>query len=229
MAEDKKKTLLEKLALARVDLQASNLKKTGKSLGKDKTVRFVYLELGDFLPLCNELAVKHRFLPVVSYTAEVATMTIHDFDSEDTIVIMSPMANANVYQADEVQNLGAVQSYLRRYLYMTAFDIAVPDEVDGKSGYKQETEPKRTASKTTPPPRKTPAEDQPATQDMLSELQNFMIEKIGDKDDAKLAGDYALTQLEKMGYKDLLVRDIPKMKVYVIEYGKMLAGGGDIR
>ena len=223
MAEDKSKTLLEKLALARVELQEHELKKGGKSLAKDKTVRFKYLELADFLPICNELAVKHRFLPVVSYTAEMATMTIFDFDSDSTLEVTSPMANANVYQADEVQNLGAVQSYLRRYLYMTAFDIAVPDEVDGKSGDRQAAQQRQaTPPKAQPKP---PADDQPASREALITMQKFMIDRIGDKEDAKLAGEYALAQLGKSEYGQLIVGDLPKMKEPILEYKELFDGG----
>ena len=48
--------VFEKLQLCRVELQKSNLKKSGKN----KFAGFEYFELGDFLPKVNELFNDHK-------------------------------------------------------------------------------------------------------------------------------------------------------------------------
>ena len=49
--------------------------------------------------------------------------TIYDMESSDTLVFTSPMVESEVKGATKIQNLGAVETYQRRYLYMTAFEI----------------------------------------------------------------------------------------------------------
>ena len=44
------------------------------------------------------------------------------------------MGSINLKGAHEIQNLGAIQTYLRRYFYLTAFNIAENDEFDSMKG-----------------------------------------------------------------------------------------------
>lgn len=121
----------QKLAATRVQLQELKLKKSGLN----KFAGYDYYQLGDFIPACNKLAQENGLCPVVSFTAETATMTIYDSDKpEDCIVFTSPMSEAKLKGVHEVQNLGAVQTYERRYLYQTAFEIVENDWVDASEG-----------------------------------------------------------------------------------------------
>jgi hypothetical protein len=49
------------------------------------------------------------------------------------IVIASPMAGAELKGAHPIQNLGAVETYQRRYLWMTAMEIVEHDAIDSSS------------------------------------------------------------------------------------------------
>lgn len=121
----------QKLAATRVQLQEMKLKKSGLN----KFAGYDYYQLGDFIPACNKLAQDNGLCPVVSFTEELATMTIYDSDKpEDYIVFTSPMSEAKLKGVHEVQNLGAVQTYERRYLYQTAFEIVENDWVDASEG-----------------------------------------------------------------------------------------------
>ena len=53
---------------------------------------------------------------------------------EEQIEYTSPMGSVNLKGAHEIQNIGAVQTYLRRYLFLTAFNIAEHDELDYVQG-----------------------------------------------------------------------------------------------
>lgn len=119
--------IYEKLIEARLKIQAKGIKKSGKNSYSG----YDYFTLKDIIelvvPLCSEL----KMLPVISFTADSATLEIIDAEKPaEKIVIASPMSRAALKGCHEVQNLGAVQSYLRRYLYMAAFDI---DECEGES------------------------------------------------------------------------------------------------
>jgi len=61
-------------------------------------------------------------------------MTITDLDkTDDKIIFESPMSTASLKGCHEVQNLGAVETYLRRYLYQTAFEIMESDFVENST------------------------------------------------------------------------------------------------
>ena len=118
----------QKLSKARVMLQAKSLKKSGKNIFS----RYGYFELQDFLPEVNLIFEQIGICSIISFTQEIATMTIFNSDEKqnDSIVITSPMAEAALKGCHAIQNLGAVQTYLRRYLYMIALEIVENDILD---------------------------------------------------------------------------------------------------
>jgi hypothetical protein len=64
-------------------------------------------------------------------------MTIVDLDNvADTIVITSPMGSAALKGCHEVQNIGAVETYQRRYLWVAALEIVEHDALDKTTGKK---------------------------------------------------------------------------------------------
>jgi len=69
------------------------------------------------------------FVCLVSF-GETATLEIVDTEKDDKIVFSSPMATASLKGCHDVQNLGAVQTYLKRYLYQHAFEIIECDALD---------------------------------------------------------------------------------------------------
>ena len=117
-----------KLMQARLQLQNTDLKKSGHN----KFAGYKYFELGDFLPTVQKIFEQVGLCGVVSYTAELATLTISD--GTDQIVITSPMGGANLKGCHEVQNIGAVETYQRRYLWVTALEIVEHDVLDATTG-----------------------------------------------------------------------------------------------
>ncbi|NFA59499.1 ERF family protein [Clostridium sporogenes] len=124
-------SVYKKLAQARVKLQNAGLKKSGKN----KFANYDYFELCDFLPKINEINADLGICTVVKYDENIATLVIVDVDKPDSsITITSPMKDATLKGCHEIQNLGAVESYQRRYLYMTAYEIAENDMLDATTG-----------------------------------------------------------------------------------------------
>lgn len=129
--ENYKMSVYLKLAKARVMLQQKGLKKSGKN----KFAGYEYFELQDFLPAINEINAELGLITFISFGTELASMTIIDAEKpEQTIVINSPMAQATLKGCHDIQNLGAVESYQRRYLYLTAYEIAEHDALDAVTG-----------------------------------------------------------------------------------------------
>jgi hypothetical protein len=119
-----------KLMEARIKLQNSELKKTGEN----KFAGYKYFELGDFLPTVQKIFAELKLCGVVSFAPDIATLTITDTDDGSTMAITSPMSSAALKGCHEVQNLGAVQTYIRRYLWVAAMEIVEHDALDATTG-----------------------------------------------------------------------------------------------
>jgi hypothetical protein len=117
-----------KLMQARLKLQNTALTKSGHN----KFAGYKYFELGDFLPTVQNIFSELGLCGVVSYDTELAKLTITD--GTDSIVITSPMGSAALKGCHEVQNIGAVETYQRRYLWVTAMEIVEHDVLDAVTG-----------------------------------------------------------------------------------------------
>jgi len=134
----------KKLMTARVKLQNMEIKKSGLN----KFAGYSYFELGDFIPPIQSIFNELGLCGVVSFNTEYAQLCITDVEDGTVIVITSPMAEANLKGAHPIQNLGAVLSYQRRYLWMTALEIVEHDAIDSAPA----AEPVKVEPKPTPKP-----------------------------------------------------------------------------
>jgi hypothetical protein len=122
-------SVYKKLNEARIVLQNTKLTKSGHN----KFAGYQYFELGDFLPTINKTFSELGLCGVVSYGIDVATLTITDIDDGSQVFITSPMAEANLKGCHPIQNLGAVETYTRRYLWVTAMEIVEHDAIDSSA------------------------------------------------------------------------------------------------
>ena len=143
-------TVHKKLMQARVKLQSTEMKKSGLN----KFAGYSYFELGDFIPHIQTIFNDIGLCGVVSFNNEYATLCITDVDDGTVIVIQSPMAKAELKGAHPIQNLGAVESYQRRYLWMTAMEIVEHDIIDSAPAVEPAPKP---VVKAEPKPEPKPA------------------------------------------------------------------------
>lgn len=174
--------IFEKLQKCRVELQKTNLKKSGKNTFS----KYDYFELSDFLPRINELMLENKLTGIFSYTDESASLTIYDTEKlEDFIVFSTPIEKAQLKGCHGIQNIGATQTYARRYLYIMAFEIAEHDAID------------------TAPPEEPPKEPEQEKFDdkMIDELKLKSLEermKTAEVDEAVILEQYQLDSLKEM-------------------------------
>ena len=131
--EKEKQTLnlFQKLQKARVELQEMNLKKSGQN----KFAGFKYFELSDFLPAINVICNNIGLFTAISFTNEYATLRIYDCDDmEKFIEFTSPMKEIEQKGCNSIQSLGSAETYSRRYLFLTAFEIVENDFSDAILG-----------------------------------------------------------------------------------------------
>lgn len=134
--------IFEKIQAVRVKLLHTKLKRSGKN----KFANYEYMELDDFLLPLNELMFEFKITAIVSFTREKATLTVIDCEKpEDRYTIESPFGTADLKGCHEVQCIGAVETYQRRYLYQAMFDIAESDGLNKSQGDPSKPAPKKTA------------------------------------------------------------------------------------
>lgn len=120
----------KKLMKARVMLQGREMKKSGHN----KFAGYTYFELGDFLPHIQSIFAELGLCGTISYATDSATLTITDADDNSSLMLTCPMSSASLKGCHEVQNLGAVMTYIRRYLWTTALEIVEHDVLDAMTG-----------------------------------------------------------------------------------------------
>lgn len=124
----------QRLNAARAAFHKSKLEKSGHN----KFAGYTYFELGDFLKVALSVFNEEGLCPVITFGKDVAVMKIINVDKPDeSIEITSPMAEANLKGCHPIQNLGAVETYTRRYLWVTALEIIEHDGIDSSEQIKE--------------------------------------------------------------------------------------------
>lgn len=124
-------SIWKKIQVVKERLLQANLKKSGEN----KFSGFKYYELSDFTPtiirLCNEVGLFTKF----TFNNEEARLTVINCDKPDQKEeYTSPMRELQLKGCNDIQALGGVETYSRRYLYMSAFDIVENDMFDAVAG-----------------------------------------------------------------------------------------------
>lgn len=197
MENNKIGLVYKSLAMARVRLQEENLKKSGEN----KYSNFTYFELKDFLPAINKINAELNLFSMFNFPNESvdkkARLTIMSTEDGSEIVFESEVAECIMKtkegRVNPIQEQGAKHTYIRRYLYMEAYEIAENDLVDS-----MDLQPINTQKQS--PRRETP---KPITQDQLSKIYAMANkENISKKD---LEG--TLSKTYKKNIKDLTVAE----------------------
>lgn len=122
-----KLNLYAKLQKVRVELQKKKLKKSGVN----KFSNYTYFELQDFLPEINKLCYENGLSTIFNFDEDYAYLIIVNIeDPSENETFSTPVQIATLKSAAAMQNIGATQSYARRYLYIMAFEIAENDLID---------------------------------------------------------------------------------------------------
>lgn len=119
----------EKLAEARLKIAEKGMKKNGKN----SFAGYTYFELSDILPAVNAVNKELNLLSVFSFADKVATLCVINGEKPEEVITFefaySP-DGASLKGCHKVQNDGAVQTYVKRYLYQNAYEIAEGDALD---------------------------------------------------------------------------------------------------
>ena len=129
---EKTLTLNESISNIRIELQNVDIKKSGEN----KFSKFKYYELSDFLPSLNSLMYKEGINDIIDYDDKFAKLVLIKGEERQEYKIPFkmfevPLSNAGKPQMQEIQYLGALVTYYKRYLYVNAFGITDGEVIDG--------------------------------------------------------------------------------------------------
>ena len=193
-----------KLAVARTMFLNSDVKKTGTNTYAE----FKYFTLEDIIPFKQAIFNEVGLVDAISFGAEVATLTLTNIDNpEERIEFVSPLREDESLIKNPIQKLGAIETYVRRYLYLLMLDIVEADTVDAVSG-KKEDKPTKAPKKATKPA--TPAERQ--------ETKKELINEDGEATDTQIKGI-------KNGLKKLKEKDLDKYETFIRASMKKIKAG----
>jgi len=123
----------QKLNQARAEFHKKALKKSGHN----KFAGYNYFELGDFVIPAIEIFNEVGLTSIIRFGKEIAEFIVVNVDKpEEIIVFTSPMSEANLKGCHPVQNLGAVQTYISRYLWTQVLHLLEHDQLDATTGSK---------------------------------------------------------------------------------------------
>ena len=146
-----KMNIYMKIMKVREQWLEANVKKTGIN----RFAEFEYFELSDIVPVAQKLVAEQGLATMYDFDNEFAYLHVIDAEGEDRglVTFKSPMRTLTVKGMNDIQALGAVITYQRRYLYMLFLDIVEQDEFDATSQKPAEA----------PAKKETPAKKESAT------------------------------------------------------------------
>ena len=182
-----------KLAKARLLLKQRGIAPTGKNAFSN----YKYFELADFIPAITEIEAQQGLISVVHFGSDTAWLkVVNTEEPKEEIFFSAPMSTANLKGCHEVQNLGAVITYLRRYLYNLAYEIVDCDALDSGEAEKEKAEKEKA--------EKEKAEKEKAEKlaklraERIAEVTAIMEEKGLDKEDlAAVKDNYGIEKIEQ--------------------------------
>ena len=179
-----------KLNLARERFLSTGVKKTGKNTYAE----FKYFTLEDIIPVKQKIFSDIGLVDHISFSENLAVLTLVNVDNpEEFIAFSSPLKEDESLIKNPIQKLGAIETYVRRYLYLLLLDIVEADSVDAVSGKPVDEDGKAVATA-------TKKSNRPATTEERQETKKELIDQDGNATDTQI-------KAIKNGLKKLRAKD----------------------
>jgi hypothetical protein len=196
-----------KLIQARKMFAERGIKKTGVN----RYAEFKYFTLDDIIPAKQAIFAELGLTDIIAFGNENATLLLVNADNPDeTIIFSSPLREDDSLIKNPIQKLGAIETYVRRYLYLLMLDIVESDSVDAVSGKPSDEDNK-------PAPTTTKKSNRPATTEEREETKKELINQDGDATDTQI-------KAIKNGLKKLRAKD-DSYEAYVTAGVKKIKAG----
>ena len=123
---DDKMTVYEKLLKARMMVHSKPMQKSGYN----GFAKYNYYTLDDIIPSILKACETFGIVTLIDFQNDLATLTVVDVASPKDVIVFSTPTSLDAVKGSKIQNIGAMETYIRRYLYVNAFDIIQTEEVD---------------------------------------------------------------------------------------------------
>ena len=196
-----------KLLEARKRFLSAGVKKTGVN----RYAEFKYFTLDDIIPLKQDIFIELGLADIITFGTDSAFLTLINVDKpEENITFSSQLAPDESLIKNPIQKVGAIQTYVRRYLYLLMLDIIESDGIEGLTGKPTDEDGKKVDT-----PKKS---NKPATPEKREEIKNDLIDKDGDATEVQIKSI-------KNGLKKLRDKDAEKYESFVTESVKKVKAG----
>ena len=213
-------SIFKKLQEARIMLQNTKLQKSGHN----KFAGYYYFELGDFLPAIQLICHNMGICGYVTFYTDIAILTLVDTEDGSQVEFKSPMSSAALKGCHDVQNLGAVQTYLRRYLWVNAFEIVEHDALEpltGKEEPAKKDEPKPYLKVTDEGVKKVTPKPEPKKEEFFDSSEPWQVSVDVTKDGWPDAVKQGIAMLIQLAKKPEDVNSIYKINMPLLEQLKI--------
>lgn len=211
-----------KLIEARKRFLETGVKKTGKNLYAE----FKYFTLDDIIPVKQTIFNDLGLVDVIAFGDTDAVLSLYNVDNpEEVIHFSSQLAPDESLIKNPIQKVGAIQTYVRRYLYLMMLDIIESDGIEAVTD-------KQTAD--SPVVKKS---NKPATPEQREEVKGELINKDGEADKTQITaikkGLKKLRDIEDSPHEDYIAKTLKRVKAGInkteaedllIEIGNMIEG-----
>ena len=196
------KNIYEKLIEARRRFQEANVKKTGKN----RYAEFKYFTLEDIVPAKTQIFNDLGLVDVVTFEADRAYLDLYSVsDLSDPIRFASPTAPDESLIKNPIQKVGAIETYVRRYLYMLMLDIIEIDLIEETTDKDEDPAPAKKSNR-------------PASPEKREEVKKELIDEGGEATEVQIKSI-------KNGLRKLRARDAEKYEPYIRGIAKKIKAG----
>ena len=123
--------LYQKVAKIKGEMSSMKFSKTGRN----SFTKFNYFQLDDFEPTLEKLCSQYGIVTYFMFALDAARMVVVDADDPtQKIEVDSPVDVSFGKTSSKMQDIGAMQTYARRYLFMSFFGITESDFLDEVAG-----------------------------------------------------------------------------------------------
>ena len=123
--------LYQKVAKIKGEMSSMKFSKTGRN----SFTKFNYFQLDDFEPTLEKLCSQYGVVTYFMFALDAARMVVVDADDPtQKIEVDSPVDVSFGKTSSKMQDIGAMQTYARRYLFMSFFGITESDFLDEVAG-----------------------------------------------------------------------------------------------
>ena len=198
-----KMNIYQKLTEARAKFLAMPVKKSGIN----RFAKFEYFELADIVPVKTAIFKELGLCDVISFSDENAVLVLYNTDNtEEFIAFSTPVKTQAVNGMNDMQAIGASETYARRYLYQAVLDIVEADTFDATMGSEGSAPVKLSKNASAP---KTAQKGREEAKEALTSGE---------------ASDSEITAI-KRALKKLRDKDEEKYTPYITECMKRIKGG----